>query len=120
MLSTTLVGLAVEAGLLEDLHLLLGLQPERVDAGEPVVGGDLGGEGEGEGEGGGEERGPRLETRGDVTLGGGRRGEGSRCMLLGGRLARGGGGGGEGGRGEARHGGGHLDRLVSGCCKQGP
>lgn len=61
-----------------------------------MVRGDLGGEGEGEGEGGGEERGPRLETRGDVTLGGGCGREGSRCVLLGGRLARGGGGGGEG------------------------
>ena len=48
-----MVFLAVEAGLLEDLHLLLRLQPERVDAGEPVVRRDLGGEGEGEGEGGG-------------------------------------------------------------------
>ena len=48
-------GLTVEAGLLEYLHLLLSLQPERVDAGEPVVR-----EGEGEGEGGGEEGGPRL------------------------------------------------------------
>ena len=45
--------LAVEARLLEDLHLLLRLQPQRVDAGQPVVRWDLWGEGEGEGKGGG-------------------------------------------------------------------
>ena len=61
--------LAIEARLLENLHLLFRLQPQRVDAGQPVVARrDLGGEWEGEGEGGGEDRGPRFETRGDVAF----------------------------------------------------